>query len=149
MLTVFEKVIFLQRVDVFSDVPTEDLAYLGAIAEEVAYDKDEVIYSKDDRADSLYIVLNGQVELHVDKDTVAVSKENDVFGTWALFDEEPRVTSATPKEDVKLLRIDKDDFYDLLSDHGQITQAVFQTIVKKLRGLIGKFDPAAPRKATS
>ena len=34
MLTVVEKVIFLQNVDVFAEIPTEQLSYLAAIAEE-------------------------------------------------------------------------------------------------------------------
>ena len=33
MLTVVEKVIFLQGVDVFGDIPTEQLSYVAAIAE--------------------------------------------------------------------------------------------------------------------
>ncbi len=149
MLTTIEKVIFLQNVDVFSDVPTEDLAYLAAIAEEIKHEKEDIIYNKDDQADALYVVLDGKVQLHIDENVVTTAEANDAFGTWALFDEEPRVTTATPLEDSKLIRIDREDFYDLLSDHGQITQAIFKTIVKKFRGLVEKFETETLKRSTN
>jgi len=149
MLTTIEKVIFLQNVDVFADVPTEDLAYLAAIAEEIKHEKDDVIYNKDDQSDALYVVLDGKVQLHIDENVVTTAETNDAFGTWALFDEEPRVTTATPLEDSKLIRIDREDFYDLLSDHGQITQAIFKTIVKKFRGLVEKFETESLKRSTN
>lgn len=64
----------------------------------------------------------------------------DAFGTWSLFDDEPRVVSATASEDARLLRIDREDFVDLLADHVQITQGILKTMVKRLRGLFEKVD---------
>ena len=57
MLTVIEKVIFLQNVDVFSDVSTEQLAYLAAIVEEVSLPTGETIYKEQDPSDALYLAL--------------------------------------------------------------------------------------------
>ncbi|MEE8577528.1 MAG: cyclic nucleotide-binding domain-containing protein, partial [candidate division Zixibacteria bacterium] len=64
MLTVIEKVIFLQNVDVFDHVPTEQLAYLAAVAEEVTYEAGTDVFKEDDPSDSLYLILEGQVRLH-------------------------------------------------------------------------------------
>ncbi|MCB0294224.1 MAG: cyclic nucleotide-binding domain-containing protein, partial [Calditrichaeota bacterium] len=111
MLTVIEKVIFLQNVEVFTDVPTEDLAYLAAIAEEVNYKSGEDIYKKDEPSDALYLVLEGKVRLHRDGSEITIANSKDAFGTWALFDEAPRVVTATPLEDCHLLRIDREDFF--------------------------------------
>ena len=60
MLSVVEKVIFLQNVDVFSEVPTEQLAYLAAIAEELSCEADKRLYEEDDPPDSMYLVLEGR-----------------------------------------------------------------------------------------
>jgi CRP-like cAMP-binding protein len=141
MFTVIEKVVFLQSVDVFSDVPTEQLSYLAAIAEEVTYLKGETIYELGEVSDSLFLVLDGQVRLHRDGEEITVAGKNEAFGTWALFDEEQRVATATAAEDARLLRIDRDDFLELLSDHTEITQGVFKNIVGRLRGLIGRVAP--------
>jgi CRP-like cAMP-binding protein len=141
MFTIIEKVIFLQNVDVFSDVPTEQLAYLAAIAEEVTYMNDEIVFEAGEVSDSLYLVLEGRVRLHRDGEEILVAGANDAFGTWSLFDDEPRVATATALERAHLLRVDRDDFLELLSDHTEITQGVFKNIVRRLRGLIGRVAP--------
>ena len=138
MLTVIEKVIILQNVDVFVEIPTEQLAYIAAIAEEVTYRKDETVYKAEDHADAMYLVLEGSVRLHLDGQEVSVAGAEDTFGTWALFDEEPRVVNATAIEDSTLLRIDREDFYDLLADNIQITQGIFKTLVQRMRKLISR-----------
>jgi CRP-like cAMP-binding protein len=39
-------------------------------------------------------------------------------------------------EDTKLLRIAREDFYDLLSDNPEITAAMFSTLVKRFEKLV-------------
>jgi len=138
MLSIVEKVILLQNVDVFTDLKTEQLSYLAAIAEEVSYNEGESIYKIDEPSDSLYVVLDGQVRLHRNEEEISVANESEPFGTWALFDATPRVTSATSVTNSRLLYIDRDDFLDLLSDHVQITEAVMNALVGRLRGLLAR-----------
>jgi CRP-like cAMP-binding protein len=59
-----------------------------------------------------------------------------VLGAWALFDEEPVPVTATTVERTMLLRISREDFYDLLADNSEITSAIFGTLVKRFRKLI-------------
>lgn len=145
MLSVVEKVIFLQSVKVFADVPTEDLAYLGAITEEVSFQKGETVYRINDPSDALYLVRDGKVRLHQEDQVITVAGPREAFGTWALFDEEPRVVDATADEETQLLRIRRDDFYDLLADHVQITQGVFKSLVHRLRNLVSRTSIDAGR----
>ena len=136
MLTIIEKVIFLQNIDVFSEVTTEHLASLAAIAEEVNFIKGDVVYKEHDVSDALYLVLDGKVVLKRGEQVISQAGKMDAFGTWALFDEEPRVVTATVEEDSRLLRVDRDEFIDLLADHVQIAQGVIKTVVKRLRNLV-------------
>lgn len=149
MFTIVEKVIFLQNVDVFSDVQSEQLAYIAAIAEEVSYLKGDTIYETNQASDALFLVLDGEVKLHRDGEEIAVAASKEAFGTWALFDDEPRVATATAVEDSRLLRIDREDFIELLSDHTEITQGVFKAIVGRMRGLIDRVGTGpTPRKGS-
>ncbi len=125
----------------FSEVSTEQLAYVAAIAEEVSYLTNETIYKLGQPSDALYMVLEGNIRLHRDKEEITTAGPKEAFGTWALFDEEPRVTTATAVEDSRLLRIDREEFLDLLSDHTEITQAVLKNIATRMRGLIGRVGP--------
>lgn len=138
MLTAIEKVMFLQNVDIFSEVPTEQLAYLAAIADEISVQEKDEIYKEHDQADSLYVVMDGSISLHRDGDEITLAGVKDTFGTWALFDEKHRVATATAKENSKLLRVDREDFYDILADHVQIIEGIFKTLVKRLRGLLDR-----------
>lgn len=149
MLTVIEKVIFLQNIEVFSEVPTEPLAYLASIGEENSIRKGDQIYKENDPSDAMYLVLEGRIRLHRDDTEVTVAGPKDVFGVWALFDEEPRVVTATALEDTLLLRIDREDFIDLLSDHVQITQGVLKALVKRLRGLAESVGVERPTSITA
>ncbi|HIG46017.1 MAG TPA: Crp/Fnr family transcriptional regulator [candidate division Zixibacteria bacterium] len=138
MLTVIEKVIFLQNVDVFSDVPAEQLSYLAAIATEVSFDQGATIYQVNQNSDSMYGVLEGRIRLHRGDIEIGIVEPKGAMGAWALMDDEPRVANAEVVEDAKLLRIDKDDFIDLLSDHVEITQGLLRTLTKRLHGLAGR-----------
>ena len=138
MLTVVEKVMALQNVDVFSEVSTEQLSHLAMISEEVSFAEGDVIFKEMDPSDSMFLVLDGAVRLHRGDLEVTVARENDVFGTWALFDDEPRVVTATTVEQAAVLRIEKDDFIELLADHVQITQGVLKGMVQRLRSLVGR-----------
>jgi CRP-like cAMP-binding protein len=143
MLTIIEKVIFLQNVDTFTEVPTEQLAYLAAIAEEVTVAQNDIVYRRHDPADALYVVLSGTIRLHQDDREITLAREKDAFGTWALFDEEPRVVTATAVEDSTLLRIYREDFVDLLADNVQVTQGVLKTLTRRLRSLIERVSSTA------
>lgn len=138
MLTTIEKVIFLQDVDIFEYTSTEDLSHIAAITFEIEVKKDNVIYNEGDVSDAMYLIIDGTVSLRREAAEVMQGKSRDVFGTWALFDDEPRVVSATALEDCRLLRILKEDFVELLSDHVGITQGVLKKMVKRLRSLVGR-----------
>lgn len=139
MLTVVEKVVFLQNVDVFSEVPSEQLTYLASIAEEIDCLKGDILFKENDPADALYLVLDGKVGLERDGKEVKQAGTQNAFGTWALFDDESRVVTATVKENARLLKIDRGEFVDLLADNVQVTQGVLKTLVKRVRGIMDKF----------
>ena len=138
MYTVIEKVIFLQNIELFAEVPTEQLAEVAAIAEEVSFLKGDVIYSENDHSDALYLVVDGHIRLHRGDEEIAVAGDREAFGTWALFDDEPRVVTASAERDSKLLRIDREDFSDLLADHVQIAQGVLKELARRLRSLVNR-----------
>ena len=136
MLTTVEKVLFLQDVDIFEHTTTEDLSHIAAIAEEIEYQVDDVIYKEDEISDSMYVVIDGKVRLTRGEKEVMVAGKMEAFGTWALFDDEPRVATATALETSQLLRLDREDFIDLLADHVAITQSILKTMAKRLRKLM-------------
>lgn len=143
MLTTIEKVIFLQDVDIFEYTSIENLSHIAAITTEIEVKKNNIIYNEGDISDAMYMIIDGAVSLRREGIEIMEGKVKDVFGTWALFDDEPRVVTATATEDCRLLRILKEDFIELLGDHVGITQGVLKKMVKRLRGLVGRVGKEA------
>lgn len=141
MYSIIEKVIFLQDIDVFKEVRVEDLAYLAAIAEEASFEKDGTIYEMNEAADSLYLIINGKIRLHRNGEEIAIAGKREAVGTWSLFDNQPRVATATAIEETETLRIAREDFYDLLSDHVRIAEAVLRSLARRLRALSDLVQP--------
>lgn len=138
VLTVVEKVILLQNVEVFADATTEQLSLVAAIALERRVEDGAVVYGESDPSDAMYVVVDGSVRLHQADDEVTVAKSRDAFGVWALFDEELRVTAATACEPSLLLCIRRDDFVDVLADHVELTQAILGSIARRLRTVLSR-----------
>jgi CRP-like cAMP-binding protein len=136
-LNIVEKVIALEGVELWHDLSPEQLARIGSIAEEVKMPPQRVIIEAGKPVDALYVIVEGSVELSRNGEAVATAKQNDVLGAWALFDEkDPLPVTAKTLEDTRLLKIVRDDFYDLLSDNSEITSAIFSTLVKRFRKLV-------------
>jgi CRP-like cAMP-binding protein len=136
-LNIVEKVIALEGVELLQHLSPEQLARIGTIAEEVRYAPSRVVIEPGKPVDALYVIVEGSVELARNGEAVATAKQNDVLGAWALFDErDPLPVTAKTLEDTRLLRISRDDFYDLLSDNSEITSAILSTLVKRFRKLV-------------
>ncbi len=138
-LNIVEKVIALEGVELMNGLTPEQLARVATIAQEVHHPPGKVILDPQKSADALYVIVDGAVELSRDGEALAVARQHDVLGAWALFEEDdPMPVSARTTEDTRLLRIGRDDFYDLLADNTEITSAIFSTLVKRFRKLVGQ-----------
>ena len=136
-LNIVEKVIALEGVELFKSLTPEQLARIATIAHETKFPPNRVILEPEKQLDALYVIIDGTVELSRDGTELTVAHENEVLGAWALFEaDEPMPVTAKTREDTRLLRIARDDFYDLLADNSEITSSIFSTLVKRFRKLV-------------
>jgi CRP-like cAMP-binding protein len=135
-LNIVEKVIALEAVELLKNLTPEQLSRIATIAREVKQPPGKTILDPNQPLDALYVIVDGAVELSRNGEALHTAGPNDVLGAWALFDEDPMPVSAKTVEDTRLLRIGRDDFYDLLSDNVEITAAIFSTLVKRFRKLV-------------
>ena len=137
-LNIVEKVIALEGVDLLSGLQPDQLARIASISTELRLAPGKVVLDPAKPLDALLVVLDGSVSLAKAGVEIHVAKQNEVLGAWALFDSEPMPVTATTVEDTRLLRIGRDDFQELLADNVEITTAVFATLVKRFRKLVGQ-----------
>ncbi len=133
MYTTIEKVLFLQRIPVFSHVAGDDLVGLarGAIVETIH--RGDVIFREGDPGGALYFVISGAVRLTFRNREVALLQANEVFGEMSIFDRELRNVTATATDDVELLRVLADDFHDAVRETVEIAEAVIRVLNRRLR----------------
>jgi CRP-like cAMP-binding protein len=60
-MTIIERVLLLQNIELFKDVTTEQLSFIAAIAEEISVDAGTLLYRENDPPDGLYVVVSGLV----------------------------------------------------------------------------------------
>jgi CRP-like cAMP-binding protein len=136
-LNLVEKVIALEGVELFGILPPEHVANIASIATEVQLPPNSLIYGADKPVDALYVILDGAVELSEDGRILDSAGPNAILGAWALFDDEdPIRLTARSVHDTHLLRIGRDEFYDLLVDNSEITMGILSMLVKRFRRLV-------------
>jgi CRP-like cAMP-binding protein len=135
-LNIVEKVIALEAVDLLKNLSPEQLSRIASIAKEIRMPPGRTVLGPDKSLDALYVILEGSVSISRDNAELHIAREHEVLGAWALFDPEPMNVTAKTVEDTRLLRIGRDDFYDLLSDNSEITASIFSMLVKRFRQLV-------------
>jgi CRP-like cAMP-binding protein len=134
-MTIIERVLLLQNIELFNEVTTEQLSFIAAIAREKAVAAGATLYRENDPADGLYVVISGAIAAKRGDDLIDRIGPNGSFGIWAFFDDQPRLTSAEAIEPSQLLFVSRDDFYDVLADHVDIVQNIMKQLVHRLRRL--------------
>ncbi len=138
MITTVEKVLFLKSVDLFSQIPGEDLAQIALITSEEGRDTGEDVVVEGEVGDALYVVLDGRVKVHLKEKAIAELGTRECFGEMALLDASPRSATVTALTDVTLLKISREDFQEIMADKHAISLGVIKVLTRRLRDAIGK-----------
>jgi hypothetical protein len=138
MLSTIEKAILLEKVDHFDAVDSDHLAAIASIATEQTRAAGDEVYRAGDLGDGMYLVVDGVVELRRGDQVIARAAAGEPFGAWALFDPEPRMVTAVAADDCRLLRIDREDFADLMAEDVVVAQSLLRSVARRLRELAAR-----------
>jgi len=134
--SLFERVALLKGSSVFSAARTATLAEVASLLEPVALPAGASLFTQGDHGDSLYIVAQGRLRIHLGAQTVQEHGPGAVIGEMALIDAAPRTASATALSATLLLRLDQEPFYALLEEHGEVARGVLAQIAGRLRAVL-------------
>ena len=135
-MTIMEKVLALHEVELFANMSTEELSVLASIAEEDQFDPGNRIIDENEPADSLNLVLTGQVQVKRGEQEIFVAGPNDTLGALSMLDGEPWLFSAEVVEHTTVLRIDRETFLDAAADHPGITENILRSLTARIRRLV-------------
>ena len=149
MLTIIEKVIFLQGIEAFAEIPTEQLSHIASITEEIELGPDTILIRQNEPADALYFIIEGKIRLERDGHEITRVGKNDDIGTWSLLDDEqPNIATAVIMEPTRLLKINREEFFEIVADYVEITQGIFKSLTRRIRR-IGRQILTQPGKGDS
>ncbi len=135
-LTTIEKVFFLKSVDIFEHATVEQLGRIAGLTEEVHFKPEETIFKEGEPGDAFYLLLSGRVFIEKNGNTLREIKEKEAFGTLEVLDFHPRAVTAKAVDQVRTLKLNGQEFHDLLSLDIEMVQAVFRMLCGLVRRVL-------------
>ncbi len=128
-----DKVVVLRDVNLFRAIPHQILAGVAALLAERWADPGERIVEKGELGDCLYVIASGRVRVHDGDRAFQHLDGHQVFGELSLLDARPRAASVTAVERTQLFRLAQSDFYALMGERPEITQAINRALCSMVR----------------
>jgi signal transduction histidine kinase len=127
----------LRQVPLLADLSEEDLERLYEMAETVSVPAGQPVLREGDTGDSLYIVLEGELEVtkrRGGQEVVLSSYEpGQFFGEMALLERAPRSASVRALRESRMLAIDQAALQTLLSRSPSAPFNILRTVTSRLR----------------
>ena len=124
MIELKQRVIFLDKVHLFSGLNEEQLAGIGQTLIEREVPSGRVIFKRSDKPDGFYMVYKGKVKVtrpsEKGEDFLTWLAPGDYFGEEALFENRTRSATITAMEDCVLLFLSRDGFEKLLLQYERL-----------------------------
>jgi len=110
----------LKSIEIFRNFSAEAIEKLSSSLEEVRYAAGEIIFSEDDTADNLFIVVEGEVIISKKispeaEKVLAVLGPKSIFGEMSLFVNLPRTANAKTKSETVCYKIQRENFRKIYS----------------------------------
>jgi CRP/FNR family transcriptional regulator, cyclic AMP receptor protein len=129
----------LAKVPLLRGLPPQRRASLGERLVERRFGADQPIFSKGDPGSSMFIVLEGAVELFVppapsaERLSLKVVRTGEHFGELALLDDKSRSASASARAPSVLLELSREDFVEHILSSPHAVMAVLGEMADRLR----------------
>jgi sigma-B regulation protein RsbU (phosphoserine phosphatase) len=133
MLSITEKIESLKNIQLFKDVSEDELGKIAEFAQEIQLGDGEILFESGDIGDAIYFILRGQMKAYKSGIELTVLKDNECVGEMAVIDAGPRSASVSSSGNSSLLKLNRNDFYNILQGNINLLQNTLKIILKKLR----------------
>ena len=117
----------LMKMPLFSRLQERELLRIMQVAEVLAFEAGQTIFSEGDRGDELFIVLSGRVEISRMSSVLNDAGPGDHIGEMALIRSMPRSATVTAVEASELIALRRNDFFEILrKEHEMAVKLLWQ-----------------------
>jgi CRP-like cAMP-binding protein len=93
----------------------------------------DFLFREGDKRDSMYVLLEGEMDIQLGNYVVETAKEGGLIGEMALIDDSPRTANAVAKSACRLAQIDRRVFDFLVQQHPPFARHVMKVLADRLR----------------
>ncbi|AQG82548.1 cyclic nucleotide-binding domain-containing protein [Spirosoma montaniterrae] len=129
----YDRVLLLANTSLFTFTPENVLASITPIMREEQHPAGTVLFNKGDLGTALYVIDKGEVSIRDGNTELTRFGRGDFFGELALLDAETRSATAVALTDLRLLRLEQDDFYDLMEERGEVLRSIIRSLSARIR----------------
>jgi CRP/FNR family cyclic AMP-dependent transcriptional regulator len=121
------------------DLPAEDVRQLLSIARRRTFKRGEVVFHRDDPADSLHLIVKGRFAVRIttplgDSALLAVHGPGEAFGELALISEGARRSATVAAlDDAETRSVYRDDFARLQRTHPSVNAVLLTLLAEQVR----------------
>ena len=127
-MTRFEKVLFFQKITVFEDIPGITLSYLADISEELRMNTQESLVLDDRSNTAFYVLVAGTIDFYQRGQLVSQFNQGQFIGEMLGLPNFVNTNVLIAQTDVVILKLHKDQFYELLSDNVRLADKILEFI---------------------
>lgn len=133
MLDLVDRALALRAAPIFAPLTAEELLPVAELCSEVDLEAGARLFAQGELGDSLYVIVSGRVRVERDGKELAQLGQGECVGELAALDWEPRSAAVIAVETTALIRLERDDLYDLLGDHPELVRALAGVLVARIR----------------
>lgn len=133
MLTSVDRLLFVRAVPIFTELRDDFLVRLASIMDELSFPANHRIVKEGDEGRSLYIVVLGQVRVHLRSQELTTLEKGNCFGEMSLFDAEPRSASVTTMTACDCLVLTQQQLYEAIDETPDIAVNIIRLLSRRIR----------------
>ncbi|MEO1747856.1 MAG: mechanosensitive ion channel family protein [Pseudomonadota bacterium] len=132
-----DRVSMLSRSQLFNDaLHSDELAELAGKLSVCEYAIDQVVIQQGDEGQSLFLVAEGFLDVHITGDKGTTTKvghisAGEIFGEMSMLTGEPRSATVTASTQVVTYEVKRDDLQLVLDNRPDIAEAVSQIVARR------------------
>lgn len=124
----FEKVLFFQKISIFETIPGLTLSYLADISEELQMKADETLILDEKSNNNFYVLVNGAIDFYQRGEFISKFSQGQFIGEMMPLPNFVNTNLLIAKSEVIILKLNKDQFYELLADNVKLADKIIEFI---------------------
>lgn len=136
-MDIYENAEQLKKIPLLSGSNDAQLKLLAFTSEAINFNPGEYLFKYNDASDSVYVILDGEVDILRDEDpdhqmSLATVGKNNLLGEMGVFLDLPRTATIVAKDQVQTLKIPAKRFLKLVSESPEVALEVMRQLSQKI-----------------